>query len=177
MSIEQITPISSTDTSAITEEQAAVARNAETSQAHKEAEKTARAAKYAAIDAAALYQTNKEAAKEALAAKYAKADAAALFQTNEDADKAATAADSLKADTAEYQANKDLLENTLAAKTDPAVASQRAAGSSASPPEVISKDDQNQAIEAYQANSVADTGAAAAVAQAAKPAPHINILD
>jgi len=111
MSIAQISPITTLETTAIINAKTDVEVAAEAYQTKKEAAKVARAAKFAKSDAAALLQEKKEADKAAQTAKNAKTDAATLARKNKTAKEDAQAAEYAKTDAAKYQRNKDALEN------------------------------------------------------------------
>ncbi len=176
MSVEPISAISTVDTTAISNAQAATARAAEEFQANMDTMKAARTAKYAKADATALFQAREDAVKAARDAMYAETDATTAALKRNDAKEAEKTAGYAMTDAATYQKNKDALEHELSAKTDEAVVSRRAAGLAASltanlATEVISKDEAHQAVEAYQENK-ADHSAGTGIVP-----PHINIKD
>jgi len=161
MLIEPITPISGSDTIDI-KAHADADRAAEKVQAVKEAAKIARDAKIAKEDAVALIQAQQEVDKTAHAAKLARAETTAV-RKSEDEKEVIKAPEYAKSDAAKYQANKAALEHTLAAKTDKVVVLRRAASAAAAlaanvANEVISKDEEHQAVDAYQANNAQHIG-------------------
>lgn len=186
MSIVQISPVNALDTVAPINAQTDAEVAAEAYQTKKEAAKVARAATFAKSDAAALLQEKKETDKLAQTAKDAKTYAATLARKNKTAKEDAQAAEYAKSDAAKYQRNKDALEKVLAAKTDQAVVSQRAANAAASlaaqlTSDVISSNEAHQAVEAYQANSTEQKAAQATEAnngaETGIATTHINIQD
>jgi hypothetical protein len=206
MQIEQISPVGIVDNSTNDYSQSAADKSLSTFQANKksiedarivkdakiEAAKDAQAAKDIRTDEAEAFQEAKEARENAQTAKNAKRDAAEAYQETKETRKAAQKAKFARMDAATLQANRDNLEKTLAAKTDKAEVSRRAAKSAASSAadilaNVNSRAETDQAIEAYQANR--DAQEVAQAAMAAEPgitgdsqgagtlSPHIDVMD
>jgi hypothetical protein len=191
MPIEQIAPTGSVDATTDLYSKAAADKSLEIFLANKKANEVAQAAKDAKVETAKVAQTAKDnradeaeafqEAKEtranAQAEKYAKADAAEAFLESKDTRKAAEKAELNKSDAAKLQTNKEIMEKTLAAKTDQAVVSRRAAKSAASGKANVAEDanskvEKEQAIEAYQ-----DNRAAQEVAQSDKAIETARLVD
>lgn len=150
MPIEQIAPAGSVDATTNVYSKAVADKSLETFLANKKAIEVAQAAKDAKIEAAKLAQTAKE----------NRADEAEAFQEAKETRETVLTEKYAKSDAAKLQANKENMEEVLAAKTDQTVVSRRAARTAASraayaSANVNSKAEADHAIEAYQENRAA----------------------